>query len=252
MFDFLDRLVDDRMTEAEDYRAAVEIWDVFIAKANDPLKARALLRKAEILCGPLGETQKALEIADGLKCAQFSDKEKISYLILRADLALRKEGLNAAYYILDSVRQKNAPARDPKERLQRENSVNARLFLIDQLIASGKYQEALDNAAQIEYENPAIRLHAPFALLKGKALSKLGRTMMAGAVLEDALLLDMDDDIDAKTRIVLAGTYVARKEFLKAKQQISAIRKKRAGSLEEIEASKLLELINSRTGEGAK
>ena len=76
--------------------------------------------------------------------------------------------------------------------------------------------------------------------------------MFAGVILENALLLDRDDDTDAKIRIELAGVYVLKKEYLNAKKQISVIKKRNPGSLEEIAADKLLEIINRKISEGAE
>ena len=88
--------------------------------------------------------------------------------------------------------------------------------------------------------------------MKGRVLSKLGRTAFAGVTLENGLLLDRDDDTDAKIRIELAGIYAVRKEYLNAKKQISVIKKRNPGSLEEIAADKLLEIINRKISEGAE
>ncbi|HBC88114.1 MAG TPA: hypothetical protein DCZ94_14280 [Lentisphaeria bacterium] len=252
LFDFLDKLVVARMAETENYKAAIDAWDAFLQKAQEPMKSRALLKKAELLVGPLGDPQKGLEILNGIRNASLSDREKRAYIVAQSDAVLRKEGFNAAYYILNSIKTGNPVPKDAKERLERENSTNAKLFLVEQYIASNKNAEALEVISALEWEKPSIRLYAPLVLLKGRAFSKLGRNVMSVAVLEGALLLDRDDSTDAKIRIALAGVYAGRKEYLKAKQQISTIRKQNPNSLEELEASKLLEVINKKISEGAK
>jgi len=252
LFEFLDKLVVADMTDSENYRGAMDAWEAFIQKAQDPLKSKALLRKAELLVGPLGEPQKGLEILNQIKNESLSDREKRSYNIAQSDAVLRKEGFSAAYYILSSIKTGISNPKDARERLERENSTNAKLFLVQQYITSGRNTEALDVIAALEWENPPLRLYAPLVLMKGKAFFKLGRNVMAGTLLENGLLLDRDDDTDAKIRMALAGVHVARKEYLKAKQQISTIRKQNPDSLEELEASKLLEVINRKISEGAK
>ncbi|OGV57078.1 MAG: hypothetical protein A2X45_10460 [Lentisphaerae bacterium GWF2_50_93] len=252
LFEFLDKLVAARMMESEDYKGAMDAWEIFLQKAQEPLKSKALLNRAELLVGPLCETQKGLEILNGIKNESLSETEKRSFIIAQSDAVLRKEGFNAAYYILNSIKTGNTIPKDARERLERENSTNAKLFLVEQYIASGKNTEALDVIAALESEKPSLRLYAPLVLLKAKACSKLGRSVMAGSLLEGGLLLDRDDVIDAKIRMALAGIYVARKEYLKAKQQISTIKKQNPDSLEELEATKLLELINKKINEGVK
>ena len=248
LFDFIDKLVTAQCIDRENYKGAVEVWDAFLQKSQEPIKSRALLEKAGILVMPLGETQKCLDVLGEIRQASLSDAEKRLYLIAQADAVLRKEGLNPAYCILENIKTKSAPPKSLREKLERENSINAKLFLLEQRVASGKFQDALDVASDLELEKPSIRFYAPLALMKGRAYAKMGKNTMAGTILENALLLDMDDDTDAKTRLSLAGVYVARKEYLKAKQQIAAIKKRSPGSLEEIEANKLLDKIN----EGAK
>ena len=252
LFEFLDKLVVAQMIDSENYKRGMDAWEAFSQKAQEPLKARALLKEAELLVGPLRETQNGLDILGKIKNASFSDVEKRSYLIAQSDAALSKDGFNAAYYILSSIVTANSNPKDAKERLARENSVNAKFFLIEHYIKSDKDAEALEVITALEWEKPTVRLYAPLVLLKGKAYSKLGRTVMAGALLEGGLLLDRDDDTDAKLRMALAGVYVARKEYLKAKQQLSTIKKQNPNSLEDLEASKLLDVINKKISEGVK
>ncbi len=248
LFEFLDKLVVAQMIDSENYVRGIDAWEAFIQKSQEPLKSRALLKKAELLIGPLRETQNGLDILSKIEDASLSDVEKKSYIIAQSDAALSKEGFNSAYYILNSIVAASSNPKDAKERLERENSVNAKLFLVEHYIKSDKDAEALEVIAALEWEKPTVRFYAPLLLLKGRAYSKLGRTIMAGALLENGLLLDRDDDTDAKLRMALAGVYVARKEYLKAKQQLAIIKKQNPNSLEELEASKLLDVINKKSG----
>ena len=252
LFEFLDRLAVPQMMDSENYTGAIAAWEAFVVKAQEPLKSKALLNKAELLVGPLAELQQGLAILNEIKNESLSDREKRSYIVMQSDAVLRKDGFNAAYKMLNDIRTAISAPKNAREQLECENSINAKLFLAEQYIASGKNTEALEIIDSLEWEKPSIRLYAPLVMLKGKALSKLGRNVMAGTVLEGGLLLDRDDDTDAKIRMELAGTYVARKEYLKAKQQISTIRKKNPDSIEQLESSKLLELINVKIDEGAK
>ncbi len=241
-FDFLDKLVVLQMWEAENYGGAAGAWDDFIKRAEEPLKSRALLRKAQLLAGPLGEHQAAVMTIDQIKTDSLTDTEKRNQLFARADVALHNEGLNAAVGVLAPAAQAGS-AKDLRAMLDRENSANAKLFLVEQLIISGKHQEALDNIAALEAENPYLRLYAPLALMKGRILAALGRQVFSAKILQAGLLLEPDEGTEARIRLELARLYIARKEYISARQQLSTIRKIRPGSVEEIEASKLMDLI---------
>ncbi|MFA6293933.1 MAG: PKD domain-containing protein [Victivallales bacterium] len=253
LFEFLDKLVAPCMTEAEKYSEALNAWELFAGKTdNATLLAKAKLRKAELLIGPLGEPLKGIEILNGLKKTPLPDPGKKALLIEEGNALLLTEGINEAFRVFNSLEPKNAKPKDGREKLEFENALNSKLFLIENLISSGKYQEALDLIGVLQWDRPSTRLYAPLVLLKGRVLSKLGRTVFAGVTLENGLLLDRDDDTDAKIRIELAGIYAMRKEYLNAKKQISVIKKRNPGSLEEIAADKLLEIINRKISEGAE
>jgi hypothetical protein len=253
LFEFLDKLVTVSMTEAEKYAEALKAWDLFIGKTHDSaLLGKAHLRKSELLIGPLREPLKGIELLNGMKKATLPEREKKALLIEEGDAVLLTKGINEAYRLFSSLEPKNAKLKNEREKLEFENALNTKLFLIENLILSGKYSEALELIRLLEWDRPTVRLYAPLALLKGRVLSKLGRNVLAGVTLENSLLLDRDDDTDAKIRIELAKVYAMKKEFLKAKQQISVIKKRNPGSLEEIAAGKLLEVINRKISEGAE
>ncbi len=253
LFEFFDKLVTAFMTESEKYAEALKAWELLAGKTDDAtLLAKVKLRKAELLVGPLGEPLKGMEILNEMKKATLPDKGKKELLLDEGDALLLTEGINEAYRIFNSLEPKNVKHKDAREKLEFENALNSKLFLIESLILAGKYSEALDLIGILQWDRPTTRLYAPLALLKGRVLSKLGRTVFAGVILENALLLDRDDDTDAKIRIELAGVYVLKKEYLNAKKQISVIKKRNPGSLEEIAADKLLEIINRKISEGAE
>lgn len=253
LFEFLDKLVSAGMTESEKYSEALTAWDSFTGRTNDAnLMVKAKLRKAGLLIGPLREPLKGIDILNEVKKNTMPEREKKELLLDEGDALLLTQGMNEAYRIFSSLEPKNAKPKDAREKLEMENALNAKLFLIEHLITSGKYSEALELIGVLQRDRPLTRLYAPLALFKGRALSKLGRMAFAGVILENALLLDRDDDTDAKIRIELAGVYAARKEYLNAKKQISVIKKKNPGSLEEIAADKLLEIINRKISEGAE
>lgn len=253
LFEFIDKLAAACMTESEKYAEALTAWDSFTGRTNDAnLLGKAKLRKAGLLIGPLREPLKGIEILNEMKKTALPDREKKELLLDEGDAFLLTQGINEAHRIFSSLEPKNTKPKDAREKLEIENALNAKLFLIEHLITSGKYPEALDLIGVLQWDRPVTRLYAPLALFKGRALAKLGRTAFAGVILENGLLLDKDDDTDAKIRIELAGFYAARKEYLNAKKQISVIKKKNPGSLEEIAADKLLEIINRKISGGAE
>lgn len=253
LFEYLDKLVTASMMESEKYAEALKVWELFAGKANDAgIQTKVKLRKAELLVGSLREPLKGIEILNEMKKTTLPEREKKEMLIDEGDALLLTAGINEAYRIFNSLEPKNAKPKDAREKLELENALNSKLFLIENLITSGKYQEALDLIGSLQWDRPTSRLYAPLVLLKGRVLSKLGRTVFAGVTLENGLLLDRDDDMDAEIRLELAGIYAQKKEYLNAKKQISVIKKRNPGSLEEIAADKLLEIINRKISEGAE
>ena len=253
LFEFLDKLVAPSMTESEKYAEALKVWESFTAKTNEStLLVKAKFRKAELLIVPLREPLKGNEILNEIKKETLPEREKKALLIYEGDALMLTEGANEAYRIFNSLEPRNSKPKDAKDKLEIENALNSKLFLIEHMISSGKYSEALDLIGTLQWDRPTTRLYAPLSLFKGRALSKLGRTALAGVTLENSLLLDRDDDTDAKIRIELAGVYAIKKEYLNAKKQISVIKKRNPGSLEEIAADKLLEVINRKISEGAE
>ncbi|MEI6424756.1 MAG: PKD domain-containing protein, partial [Lentisphaerota bacterium] len=253
LFEFLDKLVAPSMTESEKYAEALKVWESFTAKTNEStLLVKAKFRKAELLIVPLREPLKGNEILNEIKKETLPEREKKALLIYEGDALMLTEGANEAYRIFNSLEPRNSKPKDAKDKLEIENALNSKLFLIEHMISSGKYSEALDLIGTLQLDRPTTRLYAPLSLFKGRALSKLGRTALAGVTLESSLLLDRDDDTDAKIRIELAGLYAIKKEYLNAKKQISVIKKRNPGSLEEIAADKLLEVINRKISEGAE
>ena len=109
-----------------------------------------------------------------------------------------------------------------------------------------KFADGLRYADELEEKQPAIRLSPDYLQLRGRLEAGLGRPRAAARLLEQALLLEPDDELCAQLSLELGQFYAGRGESAAAvgswKQAVAAAPRSHAAAT----AARLLNEIRNR------
>jgi len=126
---------------------------------------------------------------------------------------------------------------------------NSRYFRLQNLLSQQLYRESLAELDMIEWDLPEERASPRMNLLKVQALVGNNQPHKAVVCIQRALLADADETYTPRLRLELAKLYLSMNRFAQTKYQIALIRKESPWTQEELDARKLLGLLEEKLRE---
>jgi hypothetical protein len=120
---------------------------------------------------------------------------------------------------------------------------NSRYFRLQNLLSQKFYRESLMALDMIEWDIPEERASPRMNILKVQALVGNNQPRKAVVCIQRALLAEVDETYTPRLRLELAKLYLKMNRFAQAKHQIALIRKESPWTQEEIDARKLLKIL---------
>ena len=232
----------EEQLKQEKYENAAKDLRALIGRLTAPAElGAARLALAEVEFYGLGRRKEAEAELAKIDRSALPKARVRPYEVLEMELAAAGQGKAAASALAARI---DAPANryTPRQLL----ALDGVKLSIRNAIVLKKFADGLRYADELEEKQPAIRLSPDYLQLRGRLEAGLGRPRAAARLLEQALLLEPDDELCAQLSLVLGQFYAGRGESAAAvgswKQAVAAAPRSHAAAT----AARLLNEIRNR------
>lgn len=232
----------EEQLKQEKYENAAKDLRALIGRLTAPAElGAARLALAEVEFYGLGRRKEAEAELAKIDRSALPKARVRPYEVLEMELAAAGQGKAAASALAARI---DAPASryTPRQLL----ALDGVKLSIRNAIVLKKFADGLRYADELEEKQPAIRLSPDYLQLRGRLEAGLGRPRAAARLLEQALLLEPDDELCAQLSLELGQFYAGRGESAAAvgswKQAVAAAPRSHAAAT----AARLLNEIRNR------
>ncbi len=234
----------------EQYELAESCFRVIFDRAKEP-KERAF---AALHCGGmlnlcLNRPEDARELLSSIKRSDLDGGEQRLLDIYLADTALILDDFATAQTLYLAVPRPLAQIEGDKLNRAVIFDYNSRYFRLQNLLSQQHYRESLQAVDMIEWDIPEERASPRMNLLKVQALVGNNQPRKAVVCIQRALLAEVDETYTPKLRLQLAELYLSMNQFAQAKHQLTLIRRESPWTQEELDARKLLKVLEQKLNE---
>jgi len=234
----------------EQYELAESCFRVILDNVKDP-KAVAF---AALHCGGmlnlcLNRPEDARKLLSSIKRTDLDSGGQRLLDIYLADTALILDNFATAQKLYLAIPKPFALIADGKLDRAVMFDYNSRYFRLQNLLSQQLYRESLAELDMIEWDLPEERASPRMNLLKVQALVGNNQPHKAVVCIQRALLADADETYTPRLRLELAKLYLSMNRFAQTKYQIALIRKESPWTQEELDARKLLGLLEEKLRE---
>ena len=231
----------------EQYELAERCFRVILNKVkNSKARAFAALHCGGMLNLCLNRPQEARELLSAINRTDLDSGGQRLLDIYLADTALILDDFATAQTLYLAIPKPLSLIADGKLDRAVMFNYNSRYFRLQNLLSQHLYREGLFELDMIEWDLPEERAAPRMNLLKVQALVGNNQPRKAVVCIQRALLAEADETYTPRLRLELAKLYVNMNRFAQAKHQISLIRKESPWTQEELDARKLLKMLEEK------
>ncbi len=228
----------------EQYELAETCFRVILDKVNDPgARAFAALHCGGMLNLCLNRPEDARKLLSSIKRSDLDSGGQRLLDIYLADTALILDDFATAQRLYLAIPKPLAQIEADKLNRAVIFDYNSRYFRLQNLLSQKFYRESLMALDMIEWDIPEERASPRMNILKVQALVGNNQPRKAVVCIQRALLAEVDETYTPRLRLELAKLYLKMNRFAQAKHQIALIRKESPWTQEEIDARKLLKIL---------
>ncbi len=234
----------------EQYELAETCFRVILDKVKEPgARAFAALHCGGMLNLCLNRPEDARKLLSSIKRSDLDSGGQRLLDIYLADTALILDDFATAQRLYLAIPKPLAQIEADKLNRAVIFDYNSRYFRLQNLLSQKFYRESLMALDMIEWDIPEERASPRMNLLKVQALVGNNQPRKAVVCIQRALLAEVDETYTPRLRLELAKLYLKMNRFAQAKHQIALIRRDNPWTQEEIDARKLLKLLEDKLRE---